>query len=175
MNLVFPTGHERENGDRTFLTERSSRVPFAAMARRLTQRGKERRDQLMAFAAARFAEQGYHPTSVSEIVAGLGVGKGVFYWYFQSKEELLTELLKSSNHELRKRQQLAIGDQPLSYEPYGLMLKRGDAPFRLAVNRILSQIYRSGEIAQIYSRWFGKLGPPGTLLLLMYGLNAIPE
>src|SRR3546814_263494 len=35
----------------------------------------------MAFATSRFAEQGYHPTSVSEIVAGLGVGKGVFYWY----------------------------------------------------------------------------------------------
>jgi glutamate/aspartate transport system substrate-binding protein len=72
-------------------------------------------------------------------------------------------------------QQFAIGEQPLSYEPYGLMLRRGDAPFRLAVNRVLSQIYRSGDIAQIYSRWFGKLGPPGTLLLLMYGLNALPE
>src|SRR3546814_19099987 len=35
----------------------------------------------MAFATSRFAEQDYHPTSVSEIVAGLGVGSGVFYWY----------------------------------------------------------------------------------------------
>ena len=72
-------------------------------------------------------------------------------------------------------QQFAIGEQPLSYEPYGLMVRRGDAPFRLAVNRVLSQVYRSGDIAQIYSRWFGKLGPPGTLLLLMYGLHALPE
>ncbi|HTD49376.1 MAG TPA: TetR/AcrR family transcriptional regulator, partial [Acidimicrobiia bacterium] len=39
------------------------------------------------------------------------VGKGVFYWYFTSKDELLTELLKASNHELRKRQQLAIGTE----------------------------------------------------------------
>ncbi len=72
-------------------------------------------------------------------------------------------------------QQFAIGEQPLSYEPYGLMVRRGDAPFRLAVNRVLSQIYRSGDITQIYSRWFGTLGPPGTLLLLMYGLHALPE
>ena len=65
----------------------------------------------MEYATARFAENGFHPTSVAEITEGLGVGKGVFYWYFQSKEELLTELLKSSNHELRKRQQQAIGDE----------------------------------------------------------------
>ena len=38
--------------------------------RQLTPRGKERRHQLMAFAAARFAEGGFHPTSVAEIVSG---------------------------------------------------------------------------------------------------------
>ena len=81
------------------------------MRSKLTPRGKERREQLIACAAQLFAERGYHPTSVADIVAALGVGKGVFYWYFQSKEELLTELLKSSNHELRKRQQQAIGDE----------------------------------------------------------------
>jgi len=82
-----------------------------AMARRLTQRGKDRRDQLMAFAAARFAEQGYHPTSVSEIVSGLGVGKGVFYWYFDSKEQLFLEILKEAQTDLRRKQQQAIGDE----------------------------------------------------------------
>jgi AcrR family transcriptional regulator len=80
--------------------------------RRLTQRGKERRQQLMAFAAARFAENGYHPTSVAEIVAGLGVGKGVFYWYFSSKEELFLEILRDAQHDVRRRQQQAIADEP---------------------------------------------------------------
>jgi AcrR family transcriptional regulator len=65
----------------------------------------------MVCGARLFAERGYHPTSVADIVATLGVGKGVFYWYFASKEELLSELLKASNHELRKRQQQAIGDE----------------------------------------------------------------
>lgn len=81
------------------------------MARRLTERGKERRDQLMAFAAARFADHGYHPTSVSEIVAGLGVGKGVFYWYFDSKEQLFLEILQDAQTDLRRKQQQAIGDE----------------------------------------------------------------
>jgi AcrR family transcriptional regulator len=82
------------------------------VARRLTQRGKDRRDQLMAYATSRFAEQGYHPTSVSEIVSGLGVGKGVFYWYFDSKEQLFLEILREAQTDLRRRQQQAIADEP---------------------------------------------------------------
>src|SRR5688572_4123081 len=59
----------------------------------------------MDFAARRFAEHGYHPTSVAEIVQGMGVGKGVFYWYFASKEELFSEILKEAYTDLRRRQQ----------------------------------------------------------------------
>ncbi len=82
------------------------------MRRRLTQRGKERRQQLTDHAAELFAERGYHPTSVADIVESLGVGKGVFYWYFSSKEELLAEILKASHQDLRRRQQQAIADEP---------------------------------------------------------------
>jgi len=81
------------------------------MERRLTQRGRERRQQLMEYAAHRFAEKGYHPTSVAEIVQGMEVGKGVFYWYFSSKEELFLEILREAQHGLRRRQQQAIGEE----------------------------------------------------------------
>ena len=82
------------------------------MRRKLTQRGRERRRQLMTCAASLFAERGYHPTSVADIVQTLGVGKGVFYWYFSSKEELLAEILREGHQDLRRRQQAAIGDEP---------------------------------------------------------------
>lgn len=65
----------------------------------------------MAAAARLFAERGYHPTSVSDVVESLGVGKGVFYWYFASKEELFVDIVNSSHHELRRRQAAAIGDE----------------------------------------------------------------
>ncbi|HEX2575534.1 MAG TPA: TetR/AcrR family transcriptional regulator [Aquihabitans sp.] len=85
------------------------------MDRRLTQRGEERRRQLLEFAAERFADNGYHPTSVAEIVEGLGVGKGVFYWYFDSKEELLRAILAQGQLDLRRRQRAAIAgaDTPM--------------------------------------------------------------
>lgn len=82
------------------------------MKRKLTQRGRERRQQLMDEAARLFAERGYHPTAVADVVESLGVGKGVFYWYFASKEDLFLEILASAHHDLRRRQQAAIGDEP---------------------------------------------------------------
>ncbi len=77
--------------------------------RRLTARGEERKRQLKAFAVSRFAEKGYHPTSVAELVAGVGVGKGVFYWYFETKEQLFLELLHDAQRDLRHARQTAIG------------------------------------------------------------------
>ena len=82
------------------------------MKRKLTQRGRERRQQILDESSRLFAERGYHPTAVAEIVDALGVGKGVFYWYFESKEDLFLEILASSSQDLRRRQQSAIGDEP---------------------------------------------------------------
>ncbi|HWW52590.1 MAG TPA: TetR family transcriptional regulator [Acidimicrobiales bacterium] len=82
------------------------------MARRLTARGQRRRLELLDYAARRFASQGYHPTSVTDIVDGLGVGKGVFYWYFASKEELLRQILSDAQRDLRRTQRQAIADEP---------------------------------------------------------------
>jgi len=62
-----------------------------------------------------------------------------------------------------------------SYEPYALMLRRNDAAFRLAVNRALAGLYRSGGIAPIYERWLGTFGKPSQPLQAMYLLNGLPE
>jgi glutamate/aspartate transport system substrate-binding protein len=70
---------------------------------------------------------------------------------------------------------LALVEQYLSYEPYGLMLRRGDADFRLAVNRVLSRLYRSGQIYPIYERWFGAVDRASLLLQTMFLLHGLPE
>ena len=82
------------------------------MERRLTPKGQDRKRKLMDFAARRFAERGFHPTSVAEIVDGMGVGKGVFYWYFGSKEELLLEILHEAQTDIRRAQQAVCGSEP---------------------------------------------------------------
>lgn len=68
-----------------------------------------------------------------------------------------------------------ITDGQFSYEPYALMLRRNDSAFRLVANRALARLYRSGDIAPIYSKWFGAVGRPSAPLLIMYRLFALPE
>jgi ABC-type amino acid transport substrate-binding protein len=69
----------------------------------------------------------------------------------------------------------ALSSLLFSYEPYGFMLRRNDAAFRLEVNRALAGLYRSGDIAAIYDRWFGAFGKPSQAIQAMYLLNGLPE
>lgn len=69
----------------------------------------------------------------------------------------------------------ALANFVFSYEPYGFIVQRNDADFRLAVNRALARLYRSGEVLPIYDRWFGAFGKPSPELQAMYLLNGLPE
>jgi len=66
-------------------------------------------------------------------------------------------------------------DEDFSVEPYALALPRGDAEYRLAVNRALARLYRSGDIQKIYDRWLGRLGPPSVLLSAAYFIQGLAE
>lgn len=90
---------------------------------------------------------------------------------FASDRSVLAALALSSKDPKR----FALSRHSFSYEPYGLMVRRNDAAFRLVVNRALADLYRSGRIAAIYDRWMGALGQPGEALQAMFVLNALPE
>ena len=51
-----------------------------------------RRDEIIDTSAQVFARQGYHATGIAELCAVNGVGKGAFYYYIGSKEELLAAI-----------------------------------------------------------------------------------
>ena len=53
-----------------------------------------------------------------------------------------------------------ISADPLSVEPYGIMLPRGDAPFKKVVDEEMIATYRSGAINTIYDKWFLSPIPP---------------
>ncbi len=66
-------------------------------------------------------------------------------------------------------------DEDFSMEPYALAMHAGDPGFRIAVNRALAAIYRSGDISIVYERWLAPLGKPSLLLDALYYLQRIPE
>ena len=104
----------------------------------------------------------------AEGLAALETGKADVY---ASDRVILIGLGRRS----AKRSTLSLSPQLFSYEPYGLMLRRNDADFRLAVNRALSRLYRSDDIVRLYEKWFQDMGKPSPALILMYAISAIPE
>jgi len=70
----------------------------------------------------------------------------------------------------------SLANDIFSFEPYGFILRRNDADFRLVANTALSQMYRSGQHIEIYNKWIGRIGiRPSPILAAMYQLNTIPE
>jgi len=63
-----------------------------------------------------------------------------------------------------------------SYEPYAFPVRRNDAAFRLVADQALADLFRSGEIWEIYDRWIGALGAkPSEDLGRIFSLQAVPE
>ncbi len=90
--------------------------------------------------------------------------------YFGDRSILLF-LIKQS----QAPDKLRLADDYLSVEPYALALPRGDSDFRLAVDRALSHIYRSGEIVSILQRTFGGKAEPSQILRTLYVISSLPD
>jgi len=66
-------------------------------------------------------------------------------------------------------------DEDFSIEPYVFTLPSGEHDYRVAVNRVLARLFRTGEIGKVYDRWLGPLGPPSALLSATYFVQGISE
>ncbi len=76
----------------------------------------------------------------------------------------------------RDPQTFTMAQDMYSYEPYGLIVRRDDADFRLATNRALARLYRTGQYKALYNKWFGRSGVrPSPILGAMFQLQALPE
>jgi ABC-type amino acid transport substrate-binding protein len=89
---------------------------------------------------------------------------------YASDRLLLGGLLATAKDPARLR----LSDEHFSYEPYALMLRRGDNAFQAHVNRTLSSLYRSG-LVQIYERWFGPFASASPLVKALYLLHTWPD
>jgi glutamate/aspartate transport system substrate-binding protein len=64
----------------------------------------------------------------------------------------------------------------LSFEPFAIVLPRGDYEFRLAVNSALSEVFRSGEVVELYTKYFTGLAQrPSAWLGAIFTFGGLPE
>jgi len=75
-----------------------------------------------------------------------------------------------------QRDRFEVVGRLLSFDPYGLMVRRDDSAFRHVANATLAKIYRSGEVYQIFNRYFEPFGIPMTPAVdWTFKLNSIPD
>jgi glutamate/aspartate transport system substrate-binding protein len=61
--------------------------------------------------------------------------------------------------------QFEISKEPMSVEPYGIMLRKSDPAFKKAVDAAVATVYTSGQINSIYHKWFLSPIPPKNINL----------
>jgi AcrR family transcriptional regulator len=101
-------------------------------SRRLTEHGRERKQQLLDCAGELFATKGYANTRIADICDAAGVAKGLFYWYFENKEALFVELVRSMRLRLRHAQ--ADGIDPAA-DPLTQIRQGAEASVRFIADR----------------------------------------
>jgi len=56
-------------------------------------KGERRKLELLQIAYRMFISRGYENTSVDEIIEEAGIAKGTYYYYFETKEQMLEEVI----------------------------------------------------------------------------------
>ncbi len=76
----------------------------------------------------------------------------------------------------KDREGFGVSPNFFSYEPFALAVRRNDADFRLLADSVLSHLYRTGQINEIYNKWFGIFAKKKPVMIeALYRLNATPE
>ena len=66
----------------------------------------ERKKQILDAAMIVFSHKGFHQARMDDIVKQSGLSKGTIYWYFNSKDEIITQILDN----LFERELASLGE-----------------------------------------------------------------
>jgi AcrR family transcriptional regulator len=102
---------------------------------------EEKKTLIMDVALVHFANEGYFKTTISHIARHAGISKGLMYNYFESKEELLTEIINRSMNEISKYFD-PDNDGYLSEEEFELFIRKLFSILREKISfwRLFSQL-----------------------------------
>ncbi len=85
-------------------------------------KGERRKQELLQIAYRMFISRGYENTSVDEIIEEAGIAKGTFYYYFETKEQLLEEVIGMMiEQETEAARQILAADIPVPQKIVGII------------------------------------------------------
>ena len=103
-------------------------------------KGEKRRRELLQIAYRMFLSQGYENTSVDEIIEAAGIAKGTYYYYFQSKEQMLEAVIGMMiEAEAEAARQVLASEMPVEQKIVGIIASarpnQDEQPIEDALNR----------------------------------------
>ena len=85
-------------------------------------KGERRKQELLQIAYRMFISRGYESTSVDEIIEEAGIAKGTFYYYFETKEQLLEEVIGMMiDRETEAAEQVLKAEIPIPQKIVGII------------------------------------------------------
>ena len=97
---------------------------------------------------------------------------GRVHGYASDRAMLIGQVFRDAN----AANEYTMTRSTLSFEPYALMIRRGDTEFRLAADRALAAVFRTARIRRLYHDWFGRYGEPlSPIVEAMYQFQAVGE
>lgn len=85
-------------------------------------KGEMRKQELIRIAYRLFVAKGYEHTSVDEIIQEAGIAKGTYYYYFESKEQMLEEVIEMMlRAEGAKAEAILRADLPVPQKIVGII------------------------------------------------------
>lgn len=82
-----------------------------------------RKQELLNIAYKLFITKGYENTSIDEIISEANIAKGTYYYYFESKENTLEEVINMMiDKEVKKAKQVLNSELPLEQKLIGIIL-----------------------------------------------------
>jgi ABC-type amino acid transport substrate-binding protein len=92
--------------------------------------------------------------------------------YASDRAMLIGQVFRDEN----AKNEYALTRTAFSFEPYAMIVPRGDTQFRLVADRALASLFRSVGIRRIYHNWFGRYGEPlSPIVEAMYQFQAVGE
>lgn len=111
---------------------------------------EERRKQLLTVANECFHEKGYTETTVSELVKRAGVAKGTFFYYFPTKESILTAIMEEECHVKLAELQVRTQGQGALERLHAIT---GLVEEEWQIDAIVDHLYISGDMRLVMYLW----------------------